>query len=99
MKGIKSSMKSGYLLRIFLSAFKVSVVTYAIWSDMKLRRCPATVLAIFGSLIAIVEKHAIDLRAISAFTSVTYSLSSFTISDMLLVLVTCARISSLRCFM
>jgi len=55
---------------------------------MKLRKCPATVFAIFGSLIAIVEKQAIDLRAISAFTSVTYSLNSFTISDMLLMLAT-----------
>ena len=97
MKGTNSSINSGYLLRIFFSSFSVSVVTYAIYREIKLRKCPATVLAIFGNLIAIVEKQDIDFRAISALTSVTYSLSSLTISDMLLILATWARISSFKC--
>lgn len=80
MKGKKSSMYSGYLLSISFSALSVSVVTYDICSAKKLRRCYITVLDISGNLIAIVEKQEIDYFAISAFTSVTYSLSSLTIS-------------------
>ena len=47
----------------------------------------------------IVPKQVIDLFAISALTSVTYSLSSLTISYIFPSEATCARISSLRFLM
>jgi len=61
----------------------VSFVTYDILRDMKFLNYWVAVLDTAGSLTIIVPKHLIDLFAISALTSVTYSLSSFTISYIL----------------
>ena len=58
----------------------VSLTTYYIRRDIKFLSYWLTVFAIGGNLTMIVPKHLIDLFAISALTSVTYSLNSFTIS-------------------
>ena len=80
ISGTKSSTKSGYFLRMSFSTVMVSVVTYAICRPRKFFNWELTIWLRCGRRITIVPKQEMERFAISALTSVTYSLNSFTIS-------------------